>query len=270
MYKKEITLSNGIKIPTTGLGTWLISNDQIYDAFKLAIKAGYTHFDSAQGYGNEENLGRAMKDSGIPREKLFITSKVRDIHKSYEAAKASIEESLRKLDTPYIDLMLIHCPQPWDVYPNSEHKYYEENAAVWRALEEYYLLGKIKSIGVSNFSIDDIENILKNCRVKPQVNQIPLYIGCTNKPLIEYCKKQNIVIEAYSPIAHGRALKNDLIKKYAEKYNCSISELCIAYTLQLDTVTLPKTTNYDHMVENLDIKVEISKEDMEVLMDVVE
>jgi diketogulonate reductase-like aldo/keto reductase len=266
MYKKEFTICNGHKIPTTGLGTWLISNDQIYDAFNLAIKAGYTHFDSAQGYGNEENLGRALNDSGLPRESLFITSKVLAEHKTYESARASIEESLRKLATPYIDLMLIHCPTPWDEYPHSEGKYDDGNREVWKALEEFYLEGKIKAIGVSNFSIRDIENILKDCKIKPMVNQIPLYIGCTNIPLIKYCQENDILIEAYSPIAHGRALTNPLIKEYADKYNCSISELCLAYTLQLDTVTLPKTLNYDHMVENLNVKVEISKEDMEKLM----
>ena len=243
----------------------------LYSAwYNLGIKAGYTHFDSAQGYGNEENLGKALNDSGIAREKIFITSKVRDIHKSYESAKASIEESLRKLNTPYIDLMLIHCPQPWDIYPNSEYKYYKENLEAWRALEEFYLAGKIKAIGVSNFSIDDCENILKNCKVKPHVNQIPLYIGCTNMPLIEYCQKNGICVEAYSPIAHGRALKNDVIKGYAEKYGCSIAELCLAYTLQLNTVTLPKTLNYDHMVENLNVSVVIFEEDMEFLKKIEE
>lgn len=262
---KDVKLLNGKKMPEIGLGTWLIDNDTIYRVFMDALKLGYTHFDSAQDYFNEENLGKAIKECGVPRESLFITSKVASHHKSYEAAKKSIQISLEKLGE-YIDCMLIHCPKPWKEYHlNGKYNYFQENKQVWKALEEFYYAGKLKSIGVSNFSIADIKNLLENCRVKPMVNQIPVWIGNTDRELIKYCQNEGIIVQAYSPIAHGRALKSSFIKGYADKYGVSISQFCLKYTLQLGLVTLPKTTNADHMKENLELNFKISEEDMKVL-----
>lgn len=264
--KKDIILSNGVKIPNIGYGTWQVTNDIIYECFNLAIKCGYRHIDSAQAYGNEENLGKAIKTSSIKREDLFITSKVLDIHKSYESAKASIEESLKKLDTPYIDLMLIHCPQPWDIYGTPGcYDYKKENVEVWKALEEFYEAGKIKVIGVSNFSIEDIQNIFDNCKIRPMVNQIPVYIGKTNWELINYCLENNIAVEAYSPIAHGKILSNPVVKKMADKYRCTIAQLCIAYVLQIGLIALPKATSEEHMLNNIDINFSINETDLEYL-----
>lgn len=267
---KNVKLSSGYKIPEIGLGTWLISDDQIYDVFMQAIKCGYTHFDSAQDYGNEENLGKAIIDCGVPREKLFITSKVASHQKTYENAKKSIEISIKKLKTDYIDLMLIHCPTPWPEYNPRVKTYYKENVEVWKALEEFVEAGKIRSIGVSNFNIDDVKNILTHCKIKPAINQIPVFIGNTNVELISYCLKNDIAVEAYSPIAHGRLLNNQEVNLIAKKYNCSIAQLCIAYTLQLGLISLPKTLNKDHMKENLQINFTISQDDMDYLKTIKE
>ena len=161
--------------------------------------------------------------------------------------------------------MIIHSPQPWAEYNQSENRYYEGNIEAYKALEEAYKDGKLKAIGVSNFEINDLKNILENCEIKPQVNQVLCHISNTPLELIEYCKKENILIEAYSPIAHGEALKNEKIKMMADKYNVSIPQLCVRYTIQLGTVSLPKTTHKEFMIENSKVNFVISDEDMEIL-----
>ena len=258
---KDFVLSNGVKIPKVGYGTWLIKNEDAYECVRNAIDAGYTHIDSAQAYGNEENVGKAIRECGLPREKIFLTTKVKAEIKSYEKAKKSIEISLKTLGLDYIDLMLIHCPQPWALF-RGKRRFFKENKEVWRALEEAYKEGKIKSIGVSNFLVDDLQNILRDCEIKPMVNQILCHIGNTPMDVIKFCQENDIVVESYSPIAHGAALKNPAIVKMAEKYNVPVAQLCIKYTLQLDTVSLPKASSKEHIIDNLKLDFEISEEDM--------
>lgn len=264
MLKEKYVLSNGVEIPKIGLGTWLIENDRVSDAVSEAIKIGYRHIDTAQAYGNEEGVGQGIKTCGVPREELFITTKVAAEIKSYEEAKASIDESLKKLDVDYIDLVIIHCPQPWSEFRGAK-RYFKENIEVWKALEEAYKEGKVKSIGVSNFLIDDLENILNSCEIKPMVNQIHVHIANTPFELIDFCNKNDILVEAYSPIAHGDAVKSKKLKEMADKYNVSVAQLCIRYTLELGLVTLPKTVNKEHMMMNADVDFKISDEDMENL-----
>lgn len=258
------TLSNGIKIPVLGLGTWFIDDDKVDNAVISAVKIGYRHIDTAQAYGNEKGVGAGIKNCGISREDLFVTSKVAAEAKTYDAAAKSIDESLEKMGLQYIDLMLIHSPQPWAEW-RDDKRYFEENIQVWKALEDAYMAGKIKAIGVSNFLIDDLENLLSHCEIKPMVNQLLIHIGNTPAELIAYCKEQNIVVEAYSPIAHGEALKNEIIVAMAQKYGVSVPQLCIKYVLNLGTVALPKTSNTEHMQNNANLDFEISNEDMEVL-----
>ena len=152
----------------------------------------------------------------------------------------------------YIDMMIIHSPQPWAEF-RVEKRYFEENKEVWRALEDAYTAGKVKAIGVSNFLQDDLENILADCKIKPMVNQILLHISNTNTELIDFCNKNGILVEAYSPIAHGEALKNNDITAMAEKYGVSTAQLCIRYVIQLGTVALPKTGNPAHMKDNANV-----------------
>lgn len=257
-------LSNGIKIPALGLGTWFIDDDKAEQAVISAVKIGYRHIDTAQAYGNERGVGAGVKNRGIPREELFVTSKVAAEAKTYDSAAKSIDESLKIMGLSYIDLMLIHSPQPWAEW-RDEKRYFEENIQVWKALEDAYTAGKVKAIGVSNFLIDDLENLLANCKIKPMVNQLLIHVGNTPTVLIEFCQKQNIVVEAYSPIAHGEALKNETIAAMAQKYGVSIPQLCIQYALNLGTVALPKTSNPKHMQDNAELDFTISNADMDIL-----
>ena len=265
MYKEILTLNNGVKIPQLGLGTWFIDDDKVAEAVKEATKLGYRHFDTAQAYGNERGVGEGIRTCGIAREELFVVSKVAAEHKTYEEAKASIDETLNKMGLDYLDMMIIHSPQPWVKVNQSDDRYVEGNRAAWKALEEAYKEGKLKAIGVSNFQIGDIESILETCEIKPMVNQILLHISNTPIELVEYCQKNDIAIEAYSPIAHGEILNQPEIAAMAEKYGVSVPQLCIRYTLQLGTISLPKTGNPEHMKTNGDVEFEISPEDMEVL-----
>ena len=264
-YNQEyFKLSNGVAIPKIGLGTWLIDNTKVGEVVKDALLLGYIHIDTAQAYGNEEGIGEALSTSNIDRKDIFITSKVRAEIKNYEDAKASIEESLKKLKTDYIDLMLIHCPQPWDEIGQS-YRYEKENLQVWKAMVEAYNEGKLKAIGVSNFNINDLNNIIENSSVTPMVNQCACYPGNTPTDIIEFCKKNNIIFEAYSPIAHGRAKDDARVQKLAKKYEKSFAQICVKYVLSLDVVVLPKASSYVHLKENIDLDFEIEKEDLDFL-----
>lgn len=258
---KELILNNNNKIPTLAYGTWLIPNKDAARCVKDAIEAGYRHIDTAQAYQNEEGVGKGIKESGLSREDIYLTTKVMAEHKSYAKAKKSIDESLKKLGVDYIDLILIHCPQPWILF-RSKKRFFKENKEVWKALEDAYFEGKVKAIGVSNFLIDDLENILEDCRVKPMVNQILCHIGETPTDVIKFCMENDIVVEAYSPIAHGAALKNDEVVKMAEKYNVSVAQLCIKYTLELGLVSIPKASKKEHIIDNMKLDFNISEDDM--------
>ena len=261
-------MNNGINIPKLALGTWFIENDEAAEAVREAVKIGYRHIDTAQAYGNEQGVGEGVRSCGIPRSEIFITSKVAAEHKTYESALNSINETLSKMKLDYIDMMIIHSPQPWVEVNQSENRYFKENKEVWTALEDAVKANKVKAIGVSNFLEKDIENILSSCKIQPAVNQILVHISNTPMKLINYCKGKNILVEAYSPIAHGKILKNESITKMAEKYKVSVAQLCIKYDLQLGTVVLPKTSNPEHMKSNAELNFTISIDDMETLKNI--
>ena len=265
MYNEKLTLSNGIQIPQLGLGTWFIDDDKVADAVKAAVKAGYRHFDTAQAYGNERGVGEGIRTCGVPREELFVVSKVAAEHKTYEEAKAGIDETLKKMGLDYLDMMIIHSPQPWVEVNQSENRYIEGNRAAWKALEDAYKEGKLKAIGISNFRIGDIESLMEASEIKPMVNQVLCHISNTPLELIDFCQKNDIAIEAYSPIAHGEILNQPEIKAIAEKYGVTVPQLCIRYTLQLGAISLPKTGNPEHMKNNAEVDFTINAEDMETL-----
>ncbi len=265
MYQNEITLNNGVKIPQLGLGTWFIDDDKAADAVKAAVAVGYRHIDTAQAYGNERGVGEGVRTCGVKREDLFVVSKVAAEHKTYEAAKAGIDETLAKMGLDYLDMMIIHSPQPWAEVNQSEDRYVEGNRAAWKALEDAYKEGKLKAIGVSNFQIGDLESLMETAEIKPMVNQILLHISNTPMELVTYCKEHDIAVEAYSPIAHGEILTQPDLVKMAEKYGVTVPQLCIRYTLQLGTISLPKTGNKEHMESNAEVDFEISAEDMRTL-----
>lgn len=265
MYHHTITLNNGVNIPQLGLGTWFIEDAKAADAVKAAVQLGYRHIDTAQAYGNERGVGEGVRTCGVPREELFVVSKVAAEHKSYALAKAGIDETLKKMGLDYLDMMIIHSPQPWAEVNQSENRYVEGNREAWRALEEAYQEGKLRAIGVSNFQIEDLQSLMAAAKIQPMVNQVLCHISNTPLELMDFCQKNQIAVEAYSPIAHGVILHQPEIQAMAEKYGVSVPQLCIRYTLQLGAISLPKTADPEHMKTNTALDFEISAEDMESL-----
>lgn len=264
VLQETYQLANGVQIPKLGLGTWRIDDDQVAQVVRDAVVLGYRHIDTAQGYGNERGVGEGIQTCGIPRDELFITTKLDASVKSYESAVIAIEQSLNNLGLAVIDLMIIHSPTPWTDFREGDH-FFAENRAVWRALEEAYTNGKLRAIGVSNFEQVDLENLLAHGTVAPMVNQILTHISNTPFELISYCQSNGILVEAYSPVAHGELLKNQVIATMADTYGVTIPQLCIRYCLQLGTLPLPKTANPEHLRSNALVDFVIADSDMDVL-----
>lgn len=267
ILEETYTLSNGVEIPQLGLGTWFINNKDVVDAVKSAIQLGYRHIDTAQAYRNERGVGEGIRASGVTREDIFITTKLDAGAKSYKRAAAGVDRSLKALGVEDIDLMIIHSPQPWTQF-RGDKNFFEENRQVWKALEEAYQAGKIRAIGLSNFEKADIDNILEVATVKPMVNQVLAHIGNTPFELIEYTQSQGILVQAYSPVAHGQLLKNAEVKAVADKLGVTVPQLSIRYVLQLGLQPLPKTKTPAHMKSNTELDFTISDEDMAVLRNV--
>ena len=191
------TLPNGVAIPKLALGTWMIDDDKVADAVVAAVKLGYRHIDTAQAYGNERGVGEGIRACGVAREDLFVQTKLAAEIKDYDGAKAGIEASLETLGLDYIDLMIIHSPQPWADWAG-EDRFFEGNLAAWKALEEAVAAGKIRAIGVSNFQKQDLDNLLENATTKPMINQVLAHVGNTPFELIDYARSNGMLIEAYS------------------------------------------------------------------------
>jgi diketogulonate reductase-like aldo/keto reductase len=258
------TLHNGVVIPKLGLGTWMIDDDAVAQVIRDAAEIGYRHFDTAQAYGNERGVGEGVRTCGVPRDQLFVTTKLDAGCKTYPAAKAAIDGSLQALGMDRIDLMIIHSPQPWSQFHKGE-QFFAGNLEAWRALEEAFEAGKLRAIGVSNFEKVDLDNILDNGSIKPMVNQILAHVSNTPFDLIDYTQAKDILVEAYSPVAHGKILDNPALTQLAEKYGVTVPQLCIRYCLQLGLLPLPKTSNPKHLRSNADVDFEIAAGDMEAL-----
>lgn len=263
ILNETYTLNNGIEIPKIAFGTWLMDDETAAQSVKDALDLGYRHIDTAQAYGNEVGVGQGLCASGLNREDVFITSKIAAELKDYDGALASINQSINDLAVDYIDLMIIHAPQPWAEFRKAN--YDQGNLAAWKALETALKEQKVRAIGVSNFEKDDLQNILDNGTIKPAVNQILVHIGNTPADLIQFSQDHDILVEAYSPIGHGEIFKIDAIKEMADKYKVSIPQLAIRYTLQLGTLPLPKSTNKAHIENNAQVDFEISAKDMDIL-----
>ncbi len=260
----NFVLNNEIIIPNIGYGTWKSPNDKsTTDAVLSAIKNGYRHIDTAAIYGNEESVGKAIKMCGVPREQLFITSKVWNTNRGYKKTLLAFEETLKKLDLDYLDLYLIH----WPASPSQFENWNEINLDTWRALEKLYKEGKVKSIGVSNFRKHHLEIILDNYEIKPMINQLEIHPGFLQKELCDFCNENDIVVEAYSPLGSGEVLKNEDLLKLSLKYNKSVAQLCIRWCLQHNTLPLPKSVTESRIIENSQVfNFQISDEDM-IIMD---
>ena len=257
------TLSNGTQIPRIGFGTWLLDDgDECYNAVADALRLGYRHIDTARAYHNEASVGRAVRDSGIAREDVYVTSKLPAEAKDYEKALAEFETTMSEIGLEYLDLYLIHAPWPWDQIGKDCR---EENRQIWKAMEEFLASGRVKAIGVSNFESADLDSLLPACTTKPMVDQIRWFVGLDPSDTVRTCVEHEIVVEAYSPFAHGLIVNHPEIGDIAAGYGVGAPQLCIRYLLQKGAVVLPKATSTAHIQQNAELDFEISAADMGLL-----
>ena len=263
MSSSSLPLATGATIPMLGFGTWQIPDGApAYDATAAALRAGYRHVDSARAYGNEASVGRAVRDSGLSRDEVFVTSKLPAEIKDHRQVQASFDQTMRQLTLDYVDLYLIHAPWPWSEIGKDCTA---QNKEVWAQMEAIHATGRARAIGVSNFNVADLGAILDGCTVKPMVNQIRWFVGHTQPDVVTFCKQHGIVVEAYSPLATGRILDDRRLATIAAHTGTSVAQLCIRYALQHDLVALPKSTHPTRIAENADMDFRISDEDMAVL-----
>ncbi|AKO90870.1 aldo/keto reductase [Priestia filamentosa] len=251
--KDTTTLHNGVKMPWMGLGVFKVEEgEEVVESVKAALRNGYISIDTAAIYGNEEGVGKAIKESGIPREELFITTKLWNSEQGYEKTLKAFETSMEKLGLDYLDLYLIHWP--------GKDKYKD----TWKAFEKLYKDGKIRAIGVSNFQVHHLEDLMSEAEVKPMVNQVEFHPHLTQKELLAFCKEQGIALEAWSPLKQGQLLDEPLLKEIAEKYNKSVAQVILRWDLQHGVVTIPKSTKEHRIIENADVfDFELSQEEVE-------
>jgi methylglyoxal/glyoxal reductase len=251
------TLHNGIKMPWFGLGVFKMEEGvEAVSSVKTAIELGYRSIDTAAIYGNEEGVGQAIREADVPREELFITTKVWNTNQGYETTLAAFEESIRKLGLDYLDLYLIHWPLP------AIGKYKE----TWKALEYLYKAGKIRAIGVSNFQISHLEDLMADCEVVPMVNQVEYHPRLTQTELHEFCKQHNIQLEAWSPLMQGELLNDPKLSEIGQNYGKSVAQVILRWDLQNEVVTIPKSVKPERMEENADIfDFELTEEEMALI-----
>lgn len=258
-------LTNGVQIPCLGFGTWQTPNGETaVSAVKEAIRLGYRHIDTASGYGNEESVGIAVKQSGIAREDIFITSKLFNPDHGYENTMKAFEQTMKNLDMDYLDLYLIHWPNPIKY----RDCWQEANAGSWKAFEELYVAGRIRSIGISNFHPRHIDELMKTATITPMVNQIRLCPGDTQDEVVDYCKARNILLEAYSPLGTGSVFEVPEMQDIARKYGKTIAQICIRWSLQMGFLPLPKSVTESRIKENAEVfDFELSAQDIQMISD---
>lgn len=251
----SLKLNTGSEIPQIGLGLWLNKDErECKQAVKWSLEAGYRHFDSAQAYENEEFLGKAIKSSKVPRQELFITTKIDTDNLMWGDVIPSFEESLKKLQTDHVDLLLIH-------FPVTRHR-----RPAWERMEEIYESGRAKAVGVSNYTIRHLEELLKESNIKPATNQVELHVYLQQPELLEYCQKNNIIVEAYSPLAHGYGMDNPVLDKIANKHGKTNAQIMIRWCIEVGTVALPKSTHNDRIKQNIGVfDFKLDEQDMSEL-----
>lgn len=242
-----ITLRNGYEIPCIGFGTWKMPEDEKgSESVHQALADGYRHIDTAAAYGNEKTVGEALAKSDVPREDVFVTTKVWNTDRGYDKTLSAFESSRKKLGLDYLDLYLIH----WPASPHAHPDWKRTNAETWRALETLYVQGLVRSIGVSNFKPSHLEALMDEASILPMVNQIELHPGCNQLETRDFCDRNDIVMEAWSPLGAGRVLENRQLIEIAAVYGCTVAQLCVRWCLQRRAIPLPKSTNAGRIAEN--------------------
>lgn len=261
--QEVVELQNGVVMPRLGFGTWQAEDGQeCYEAVLKALEVGYRHIDTASIYKNEESVGRAIKDSGILRDEIFVTTKLWNRSQTYDMAQEALEGSLERLGLDYVDLYLIHWPNP----VTNRDNWQERNAEVWRAMEEALEQGKVRAIGVSNFMPHHLESLLETAQIKPMVNQIRLSPGICQSEIVARCRQEGIVLEAYTPFGDGELFSHPDVLAMADKYGVSVAKLVLAWSLQHDFVPLPKSVTPSRIASNFDaFGLTLSSEDMATL-----
>ena len=263
--EKKLTLSNGVEIPILGFGTYKIEDDKVaVNSVREAIKTGYRHIDTASFYKNEENVGNGiregLKHTGLKRKDIFVTTKVWNTEQGYENTLNAFSNSLQRLNMDYVDLYLIH----WPVTKDYADEWQSRIKETWKAMEKLYNEGKIRAIGVSNFLVHHLEELILGCEIKPMVNQIEFHPGHNQKETVKFCKKHGIVVEAWSPLGRGVILENEFLSEIAKRYNKTIAQICIRWIIQQDIVALPKSVTQKRIKSNFEIfDFELSREDMD-------
>lgn len=259
---KEFLLNDGNKIPMLGFGTYKLLGQEGSESVNCALLKGYRLIDTAAIYGNEDAVGKGIKASGVAREELFVTTKLWRENLGYESTKTELEKSLNRLGLDYLDLYLIHWPANAKNYNNWQ----QANADSWRAMEELQVEGKIKSIGVSNFFQQHLDALFQTAKVIPSVNQIEFHPGYWQPELTDYCKKQNIAVESWSPLARGKVFGNEVLEAISRKYNKSVSQVCLRWVIQHEVIVIPKSASPKSIEENINLfDFELSAEEMQLI-----
>ena len=257
--EKYFELVNGVKIPAIGFGTWKTPDgDAAEEAVSFALNNGYRHIDGAAMYKNEAGVGRGIRVSGVPREEIFVTSKVWNTERGYDKARRAFERTLEGLGLDYLDLYLIHWPASRNQFPNAD----ELNLETWRALTDLYKEGRVRAIGVSNFKPHHLEPLMET-EVPPMVDQIEYHPGFLQDETVDFCREHGIQVEAWSPLGRGHVLADDRMQSIAARYGKSPAQVCVRFALQNGVVPLPKSVTKERILENLDVfDFEISDDDM--------
>lgn len=253
------TLSNGVRIPCVGYGTYKAADGNGSAVIRMALEAGYRYFDTASFYQTETYVAQALRDSGVSRSEVFLASKMWKDEMGYAQTKAAFQRTLERLETDYLDLYLIHWPRPDAGYGDWK----QLDMDTWRAMEELYEAGKIRTIGLSNFLPQHIENLLQNGKIAPMVNQIEFHPGHTQEATVRYCQAHGIQVQAWSPMGRTRVLKDPLVQELAQNHGVSAAQICLRYAVQRQIIPLPKASSMERMKQNQDLfSFELTQEEM--------